>query len=541
MNTKTKMITRQALGRKASLGFLYDIAEEKVIKYKKFTFGTDEDKTKITDGNLCCLKDTSLSNLFKIEPEMSLSILSQVFSQNYLTKFICKIDSEESQYKKKISVLLIRSLKLSKRIKLEKNIKIEKKSLLNYSTATHLITGIKRGKVYCILFEYEKQKNSIQKIEQCLLDLKNFLVHTHTRHSDYDKSDFKNQFANLSVHMRLIDLAYEDSVDKMKCEFSTSSIEEILKRIETIDNDVDIEYELTPLEEIEHIQMQNPYYLFGEAQFEKAMNHFREFLKLKDEYYEFKTTKQPKYCNYSDELNNQAQLEIDAGYPALENDLRSIFKTQLISFRRNNSFDESLFQRLEEFCQKIKNYLSSKNEIISKLRYIEHFQSNGITYLDIHDEKIANSDKLVIFCYNAALKSQNESLWKQYFGEFTYLFVNDSRKNIFDYCIYDYDIRKDFDLDPKTIELYEYENGQLTPIKVNPFIHVNSSLKKIENENKPLADSNLPKSSSDRQANHKFENEINIVLLGESGVGKRYSFLILISLYSRKTMLIKII
>lgn len=493
------MIKRKLIGCDAVVGSIYDAVADRIIGFKNSECGYNFEKLN-KDGiqHGFVYSKSEKIKILKLQNELHLNIVSGGVNETPFVKFINEdIDEDRLNIPKSMNYLLVYEYQDQEKIikrdrktiyKLREQVLTTKDSC---EQATHVVTGIKCGFVLIAVFKYNNiYQYTKEALENILYDSANKL--------------FNNISSNVTIKNVLedatIDCFYNVGKTNISRDIRLGNLMEIIRNGKyRAKNPIELS-----LEAVNSFFCSNIFNLkfnaLNDDQVEtllQAYYDFNENFKLFKNIYDI-------FNHYSQYFSRNIINSFAYDHTEASN-LRRSFYQSLSQAKKKLYFgkisqDSKFFQDVDYLKSLLKKY----RWIDEILKEIQFYIKNNVIVLDNSFRELPKN--FIIFCYNLKYKDEFKNVWKTYFQEFMY-YVKETE---YTYVVYLKDLCPVNIPNVMPISLMQCENGILKylsgPSSLNEQIAINSN----ENQTDTL---------SDKYCNAD-TNEINILLLGETGVGK---------------------
>lgn len=502
------MITRKAIGRNAKVGSLYDAFTDNFIGSNYINVDINETKLGYTHGD-SCFEDTSYKRfkISSINEEHQLNILNGETTHNAYTKFLMEESNCDNDclIPTKFHCLFLyeytdfeREMSASNDILYK--IRDKAKKMREIKEATHLVTKIKYGFSITALIKYSNHESIyanklIDKLYGITINLCESLS---TDHID-----------SYTTECIRIDFVISNNTDQIYQDFSLCEFISFIKK-----NKIKYylkypqEFTLKPLNE----------YLTSELRYYPSLSS-HTISSMIDDYYDF-TELSTKFKKLREESSKYKSFLSDNYIALIENDFKKLNDNKKTFLRMFKNYKTNLNWRKSNIIKDYMDLMPKQKEIVTfydqwmlKLNEIQFYHRNNIKVLNKYSSNYMDiPNDSIIFCYNDYLKQKNLMFWKSCLSEFLYLAKENSTK-----CtVYDYDICNLNIPFLNNIHLLYYNDGKFT----QPF----PELSQPPRSTLPLEPHKKDDKKNSIEANKASvedpKKSVNILLLGETGVGK---------------------
>jgi predicted GTPase len=523
------IIKRKAVGRSASLGSLYDCRTDQFIeaslviadKLYSITESIDIDYTKFE-----YIPSDSLTEDFKllgIDEQLKASVLCGILNVNGSSKYL---ESEKKSFKSVKSNILYEIQTKKESLKdLETNLKDSILNASNHKEATHVVVGIKWGSSVIASFEYpNKENNSKIEIQEKIRAV-------------YDKRK-KASERRLDVNMTQTEIDFENKLDiKIFADVITNNLSQsfvdVLEIMKNVPKDIEcqnggkgkqVEYSLYPLNKTEFkelslntlINIENVFETMLEAK--QKLKDFCDYVKENERY----------ASDY--ELNKIESKKKD--FKKYESTFRSEVATTIKNVRSCKDEEHVLIDLLETFnrkrCSKtqLNEFLKEFKEFELRLKNVKICENLQIIYLknnEQHHNVIDYNCDVFIFFTNLEFQLKDPVKFTKYFNFLIMKKENEKKnKDEIKFYVYDYDLSFDKTRN-RELKISKYEKSVLIYEDVFENQQNQSDITIFEDEDDNKQKSIIKASKvEENQVRHisQKKSEINILLLGQTGVGK---------------------
>ncbi|CAF3642275.1 unnamed protein product [Rotaria sp. Silwood1] len=525
-----KDIYRLAIDQSGVIGSLYDARHDHLLKTPALNIPSmpipSSETTKYPKINISTLEDKNLSDIIGIDRELCLSIYLKLVDSDGISLFF-KHPFTIDKYTRFLSYYY-----LSEQIQLNNEQTTIKLKNIEKSTAdadiTHVVTGIKYGIHVIIALQLTPDNES--DLDQLLQKIKKQLTKNAFHIATNDK-DLFNQFTHIEVFSNISDIA------------SLTKLIDVCQKITDIRSDSSqhhlIEYILRP------IRCFCPSYPKKKARFvpinQRHMKHIESYLYhlslLRTQWTISYNSEErqlfKKYLMQSYEKFRQQDSTVDKLYQVRKDQKKNLILQIRNGVIEQDSLSESLIDTEDRrLLKEIRDVTEHLHTLREKAQLIDSFTKQGIEYLNVKEfiiEDDTNLDSImkrimhknkqkIIYCFDDKFEKLNSSKWNDFYIKLLNEHKNNSQLEFvyadFSYCSY-----------------------QLLRMEILASKEIRQ-LRKTSQTESTLDSTTLSSSEKYRsnESNSSMNNFINVLLLGETGVGKSTFINAIVNYFNFDTM-----
>ncbi|CAF1133069.1 unnamed protein product [Rotaria sordida] len=507
-------IYRLAIDQSGLIGSLYNARYDYLLETPPLNISSTpialSKAAKNPEINIGTLEDKNLSDIIGIDRELCLSIYLKLVASNGISSLI-KHSFTIEKYTRFLSYYYISQQIQSNNEQTTIKLKTIKKSTAD-TDVTHVVTAIKYGIHVIIVLQLTPKDES--DLDQLLEKIKKQLTEN-TFHITTNDKDLFNQFTHMKVFSNIPDVArlkkLADVCEKITDIRSNSSQHHL------------IEYTLRP------IRCFCPSYPKEKARFvsinQKHMDQIEPYL------YQLSLLRTQWNISYNSEIKQLLEKYLKQSYEEFQqrdSTVEELYqgrkdqKKNLILQIRNGAIEQdSLSEPLidtedRRLLKEIRDVTENQNTLREKAQLIDSFTKQDIEYLNVKEFIIEDginlksimkrimhkSKQKIVYCFDDKLEKLNSSKWNDFYIKLINERENNSQLEFvyadFSYCSY-----------------------QLSQMEILPSKEIRQ-LRKTSRTESTLDSTTLSSSKKhhSNKSNSSINNFINVLLLGESGVGK---------------------